>query len=395
MYVDDSITSFDDVDDAYYFYETVKSCLQKGNFDLRKWITNNENLQHRINEHKINYKPTDDYHKVLGLNWDNKNDEFIFEFSQAVLEANKLAPTKRSVLKITGMFFDPLGLILPIIIQSKLMFQRACVTKFSWDSLLSTECRESWDKFLYELNSLDSVSIKRHILCNCGNRVMGVNSKPGGFGEAIDCTKFSSLDKLLRITSYVSKFINNVKFRIGKSEVILNDEISTDEINASRITWLKYEQSFLVAESKFDKLKSSLKLFCGKDSIWRLKTRLNQLITFSYRNKFPILLRSQSHFTVQVILKIHERTYHSVVGVTLSNIRELYGIVKGRQIVKKVLRKCVLRKFIQGLTITAPETLYLPSFRINCNHAFEHVGVDYAGPIFYRNLNKQSTELFY
>ena len=104
---------------------------------------------------------------------------------------------------------------------------------------------------------------------------MGVNSKPGGFGEAIDCTKFSSLDKLLRITSYVSKFINNVKFRIGKSEVILNDEISTDEINASRITWLKYEQNFLVAESKFDKLKSSLKLFCGKDSIWRLKTRLN------------------------------------------------------------------------------------------------------------------------
>ena len=35
----------------------------------------------------------------------------------------------------------------------------------------------------------------------------------------------------------------------------------------------------------------------------------------------------------------------------------------------------------------------MPSFRINCNHAFEHVGVDYAGPIFYRNANIQSTEL--
>ena len=99
-----------------------------------------------------------------------------------------------------------------------------------------------------------------------------------------------------------------MKFRIGKAEVILNDELSTDEINASRITWLKYEQSFLVAESKFDKLKSSLKLFCGKDNIWRLKTRLNQLITFSYSHKFPILLRSQSHFTMLVIFKIHERT---------------------------------------------------------------------------------------
>ena len=49
---------------------------------------------------------------------------------------------------------------------------------------------------------------------------------------------------------------------------------------------------------------------------------------------------------------MHERTYFSGVGVTLSNIRELYWIVKGRQIVKKVLQKCVLCKFIQGQTIT-------------------------------------------
>ena len=138
--------------------------MQKESFDLRKWITNNENLQHRINEHEIDYKPTDDYHKVLGLNWDYKNDEFIFEFSQIILEANKLAPTKRSVL------FDPLRLILPIIIQSKLMFQRVCIAKFSWDSLLSTECRESWDKFLYELNSQKNVSISVIFCVTVGTR---------------------------------------------------------------------------------------------------------------------------------------------------------------------------------------------------------------------------------
>ena len=107
---------------------------------------------------------------------------------------------------------------------------------------------------------------------------------------------------------------------------------------------------------------------------------------FSYTNKFPILLRSQSHFTILVILKIHERTYHSGVGVTLSNIRELYWIVKGRKRLKKVLQKCVLRKFIQGQTITPPENPYSPSFRIICNHAFEDVGVDYAGFVFYKVL---------
>ena len=43
-------------------------------------------------------------------------------------------------------------------------------------------------------------------------------------------------------------------------------------MNVSRTIWLKYEKSFIVATSKFDKLKSSLKLFCEKDSIWRMKT---------------------------------------------------------------------------------------------------------------------------
>ena len=107
------------------------------------------------------------------------------------------------------------------------------------------------------------------------------------------------------------------------------------------------------------------------------ETRLNQLITFSYSNKFPILLRSQSHFTMLVVLKIHERTYHSGVGETLRNIRELYWIEKGRQTVEKVLQKCVLCKFIQGQIITPRGTPYFPSFRINFNHVFEHAGVDY------------------
>ena len=125
------LQSYDDVIKEYLSYGIVERVTDSRSYDLRKWITSNKKLHHRINKHEIDYKPTNDYHKVLGLNWDYKNNEFIFDFSQVILEANQLAPTKRSVLKITGMFFDPLGLILPIIIQSKLIFQRLCVAKFS------------------------------------------------------------------------------------------------------------------------------------------------------------------------------------------------------------------------------------------------------------------------
>ena len=82
-----------------------------------------------------------------------------------------------------------------------------------------------------------------------------------------------------------SRSAKNVEFRIGKSEVILNDELSTDELNASRIILLKYEQSFLVAESKFDKLKVHWSYFAtrkvsgdweqGLIKWWRLVTVMN------------------------------------------------------------------------------------------------------------------------
>ena len=34
----------------------------------------------------------------------------------------------------------------------------------------------------------------------------------------------------------------------------------------------------------------------------------------------------------------------------------------------------------------------MPLFRINCSHAFEHVGVNYLGLVFYKNINNQSME---
>ena len=85
--------------------------------------------------------------------------------------------------------------------------------------------------------SLSSKEMTREAVSE--STVMGVISKPGGIGGSIDCTKFSWTDKLLRVTSYVSRFINNVKFRIGKSEVILNDELSTDEIKANYLVKIR------------------------------------------------------------------------------------------------------------------------------------------------------------
>ena len=59
--------------------------------------------------HYIQNSENENIRKVLGLNWDLDNDNFIFEFNEILQTARSLPITKRNILKITGIFFDPLG----------------------------------------------------------------------------------------------------------------------------------------------------------------------------------------------------------------------------------------------------------------------------------------------
>ena len=105
--------------------------------------------------------------KVLGVIWNKNNDKFVFDFSNIIKIAKEIDPTKRNILKLIVMFFDPLGLISPIVLQPKLLFKKLCVIKYDWDSILSAEYIRNWYKFINELNSLRSISVDRSVLCNC------------------------------------------------------------------------------------------------------------------------------------------------------------------------------------------------------------------------------------
>ena len=62
------------------------------------------------------------YRKVLGLNWDTGADDFVFDFENICRKVEKLDVTKRNILRVAVIFFDPVGLISPITLQPKLIF---------------------------------------------------------------------------------------------------------------------------------------------------------------------------------------------------------------------------------------------------------------------------------
>ena len=88
-------------------------------------------ISEHLNRDKINAEKDDI--KVLGVSWDVDSDELTFDVSNIAELTLKLSCTKRNILRISAMFFDPLGLISPIVLQTKFFFKQLCNLKVDWD----------------------------------------------------------------------------------------------------------------------------------------------------------------------------------------------------------------------------------------------------------------------
>ena len=183
LYVDDATTSFNDVKSALTFYDQSKSCLSSASFNLRKWATNDKSLQIEIDKLEGIQSSNEIYRKVLGLAWNLQEDTFVFTLRDIASEARLLPNTKRNILKIAAMFFDPLGLISPVTLQLKLLFKQLCIEKYDWDTVISNDYFTQWTQILNELETLKKVEIKRTVLC-CDNKVLELHGFCDSSGQA-------------------------------------------------------------------------------------------------------------------------------------------------------------------------------------------------------------------
>ena len=137
---------------------------------LRRWGSNSEELMRMIEKNRKcdvksnmvssvteedqtfarysvgNQESDSDERKVLGLSLGSKNDEFKFSFKNLIDLASELPVTKRSVLSIAAKIYDPLGVISPIVIPIKVLFQQSCRTKGHWAQELDDNHTPIWKK---------------------------------------------------------------------------------------------------------------------------------------------------------------------------------------------------------------------------------------------------------
>lgn len=85
--------------------------------------------------------------------WQNNDDVFIFHYNA---DKQKSKITKRNVLSEVSSFFDPAGLISPIILSAKLFVQALWKPKLNWDESLPQDLHTQWQHFRSNLENLKS-----------------------------------------------------------------------------------------------------------------------------------------------------------------------------------------------------------------------------------------------
>ncbi|GFW68730.1 integrase catalytic domain-containing protein [Trichonephila clavipes] len=346
IYVDDLICGQNDVPDAL---RTTLECLQifsDAGMLLRKWRSNSKQLNLLWQQEGVKTEssetgaidlrlPT----KVLGLAWDPENDLIYFDQKDLLKFMSRRGESKRFILSVVGRIFDPIGILGPFVIKLKCLLQELWTLGVEWDSELPPKLRHKWQQWSSEAEGLTEIKIPRFYLGN------------------------------------------------------IDQEISKDEIQNAEYFWLKCVQSeFYSAEilalKQNEQLRSSSEIkslvpYLDENNLLRLTGRLLEA-DLCFGEKHPVILPRRCKFTELLVIREHERIGHCGVSATLTQLRKKYWIPKGRQLVKTMIRICLVCKKYSAKPANQLSG-QLPRDRITQSPPFQVVGIDFTGAILVKD----------
>ena len=92
-----------------------------------------------------------------------------------------MIPTKRNILSILASLYDPLGIVSPIVVSLKVLFQQLCVEKRPWNEEINKEDRKQWEAWVRQLKRVQQISIPR---CVHGMKTKSAKYSLHGFVDA-------------------------------------------------------------------------------------------------------------------------------------------------------------------------------------------------------------------
>ena len=154
----------------------------------------------------------------------------------------------------------------------------------------------------------------------------------------IDSTKFSKWKRLVRVTAWILRYVQNLRCkRKPKKEI---DPLTSDELERGEEIWIKTGQREL-HERVEKKVFNMLSPFTDEKEIIRVGGRADKAIV-TYDSKHPVLLPKNHHISYLIAKETHE-TNHTGVATTTALTRRKFWII-GVQKLAKPIKKCVYCK---------------------------------------------------
>ena len=204
-----------------------------------------------------------------------------------------------------------------------------------------------------------------------------------------DCSRrYSSYSKLLRVTSWITRFTDNCKKDMSCRE--LSNHLTAEELTRaeSKLVKLHQEQHFcdeiqLLRKGSLVSKCSAIKCLNPaldiENGILCVGGRLANTI-WPNSKKHPRILHGTCHFTRLLIRELHCKHQHAGPTVLLGLLSTQWYITSARRIVRDVFRACVTCKRQHAKAIQQSMG-QLPAHRATPSPVFSHVGIDFAGPI--------------
>ena len=140
----------------------------------------------------------------------------------------------------------------------------------------------------------------------------------------IDVNKFNDVLKLFRVTGFVLRFINNVKKKNKKKEIILKSHVTTIQMSEAKLLWLRDNLSQLKQSKNYLEIKNTLYLKGDEGMLIRVYSRFNTA-EIPFDSKAPLMLDRNHKLTELLILYSHHKVCKTYLCKTYlsfhSNIR--------------------------------------------------------------------------
>lgn len=206
--------------------------------------------------------------------------------------------------------------------------------------------------------------------------------------------RYSNLNKLVRVIAYILRFVQNCKDKVNSRKAHIDtysypQYLTVVELRNARHICIRISQE-LAFPKEIEILRNQgvihnssilkqLVPFLDSDNILRVTGRLHNA-SISAERRTPIILSAKCNFTSLIVQEAHLHALHGGPQLTLNILSYKYWIIGAKNLVKKVIRKCLT--CYKHSCSPLPQLMgQLPSARVRPGKPFRCSGVDYAGPV--------------